>query len=441
MSLIKKIKTSISNFIFNHLSCSLRLKIAAKFPKYKRFDLRDYEYQLLENDKRVKFLREKIRQGEKIRVAFLVNWLTSWSAEAVLLKMLDNPLFEVSVIIAPTTIYEYQQAIAVYNENLQMLKQRYEGKVTIYEAYDSENDRIVDHLDKCDILFVPSNDEKIEVNEYKIYNILKRNILACYICYAYYAVKDDSYTVVDTPNLCWKVFIENELNLEDLKLRQPIKGANAVVTGYPKADKFNGLKKSEHERKKIIIAPHHSIHGYGLQSQFLKYSDLFLKLPQMYPQVDFIFRPHPLLYNTLEQPQYWGKDKTKDYFDKISSYSNCIYDTTPNYYQIFMDSDGIIHDCGSFLPEYLYTDNPACYTLRDDDAIDEYFGPFGKGCLDCYYKAFDEHDIINYIENVVIKGKDILAQDRKNFADTVVKYNFPNAADAIVKYIEKELLL
>nr|MCR5224723.1 CDP-glycerol glycerophosphotransferase family protein [Alphaproteobacteria bacterium] len=294
--------------------------------------------------------------------------------------------------------------------------------------------------DKCDIVFVPSNDERIEFREYKIYNILLKGILSCYISYGYYVTKDDSFTIVDTPNLCWKIFVENALNLEDLKERQPIHGKNAVVTGYPKADAFFGLTKTTHKRKKIIIAPHHSIHGYGLQGQFLKYSELFLKLPKIYPQIDFIFRPHPLLYYTLIQQKYWGEEKTKEYFNEISSYSNCIYDTDPNYYQTFIDSDGIIHDCGSFLPEYLFTPNPPCYMLRDLKAIDEYFNAFGKRCLEYYYKAFNQDDIIKYIEDIVIKGNDPLRSKRENFAKKNVKYNYPNASEKIVKYIKQQFI-
>ena len=245
----------------------------------------------------------------------------------------------------------------------------------------------------------------------------------------------------DTSSLVWKLFAENKLNLEDLKERQPIHGENVIVTGYPKADAFEGLVKTKHKRKKVIIAPHHSIHGIGLQGQFLKFSDLYLSLPQKYPQIDFIFRPHPLLYYTLIQDKYWGEEKTKEYYQKMDSFENCVYDTSSNYYQTFVDSDGIIHDCGGFLPEYFYTENPTCYTLRDEKAIGEYFNFFGKCCLDFCYKAYDKKDIINYIDNVVLKGDDYLKQKRKKFSETVVKFNYPKASIVIMDYIKKQIII
>ena len=431
---IKKIKEILYNsyYILNRQN---KPSAILKKTKYLKFNINDYKFWFDKNNLNASLLREKVKQGRKIKVAFLVNWCFCWTSESIMLEMMKNSLFEVSIIVAPVSFYEIDTALKIYKDNLAQIKQKYKDKVPVYEGYDFKNSQITDYTNMFDIIFVPSNDEGIEFNEYKIYNLLKNNVLPCYVCYAYYVAKD-SAILSDTYNLCWKVFVENNLNLEDFKQRQAIKGKNAVVTGYPKTDAFYGLKKSEHKRKQIIIAPHHSINGYGLQGQFLKYSELFLELPKMYPQIDFIFRPHPLLYNALRQSQYWGEGETQKYYDKISSYDNCIYDTKSDYYQTFVDSDGIIHDCGSFLPEYLFTHNPPCYMLRDENAINEYFGPFGKGCLDNYYKAYNKDDIISYIDNVVLKEKDTMKTKREEFANKYVKYNFPNVAKHIAEYIE-----
>lgn len=429
------IKKEIKKLLYKYLNPKQKIQRIIKKPNYVKLSLKDYKYWYKENLKLAEELKLKYKNGDKIKVAFLVHWTSSWSSECIMQKMMVDSVFEVSIIVAPVTIYNDERMRIVYNQNLAEIKEKYSQKVEIREALDIKTGKIIDRLEDCQIVFIPSNDEKIEFPEYKIYNILKNKILPCYVCYAYYAVKDDGI-YSDTYNLCWKVFVENKLNLKDLEQRQPLKGANAVVSGYPKADLFYGLKKSVSNRKKIIIAPHHSIHGYGLQSQFLKYSELFLKLPELYPDIDFIFRPHPLLYDTLVQPQYWGEEKTKLYYQKMSSYRNCIYDTTSDYYQTFIDSDGIIHDCGSFLPEYLFTENPPCYLLRDENVVDEYFGKFGKECLANYYCAFNKDEITNYIENVVILENDPMKKARENFAKNIVKYNFPKATNTIVEYIK-----
>lgn len=437
----RELKKKIYALLFRLSSRTGRLKKAARKPRYFRLDKTDYQYWQARHAARAAQLARQHQAGRKIKVGFLVHWLASWSAENVLRQMQQNPLFEVSIIVAPVkNIYDAATAQQVYQENLRLVQDAYGTSVPVLPACAEDGRLLPGRLNGLDLLFIPSNDERIEPAPYQIYQLLRQGILPCYICYSYYAVKNDAIQS-DTYNLCWKVFLENELNKQDLLERQPLRGQNAVVTGYPKADDFARYTPRPHTRKRILIAPHHSIHGQGLASQFLKYADFFLQLPEKYPQVDFIFRPHPLLYTNLIQPSYWGLEKTEAYLKRLQAFPNMQYDTTPYYFQTFMDSDGIIHDCGSFLPEYLFTDHPACYMLPDPQAIDKYFGPFGKACLDVYYQAYTAQDLTHFIEEVILQGKDPLQARRRAFAAQAVRYNYPHAAHAVVQELQRSLTL
>ena len=218
-----------------------------------------------------------------------------------------------------------------------------------------------------------------------------------------------------------------------------MKAKNAYISGYVKTDNFSELRKKERKHKTIIIAPHHSIHEFGLCSRFLQYAEFFLELPEKYPNIDFILRPHPLLRNTLNSPEFWGEEKTNQYFKKITSYPNLKYDAASDYYQTFINSDGIIHDCGSFLPEYLFAGNPCCYLLKNKESINKYFNELGKECLKQYYQAYNEHDIINYIENIVLAGKDSKKNEREHFVNTILKVNYPHVSETIVSYLKEKI--
>lgn len=50
----------------------------------------------------------------------------------------------------------------------------------------------------------------------------------------------------------------------------------------------------------------------------------------------------------------------------MQSYSNVECQDGGDYLQSFVDSDGMIQECSSFLTEYLYTDNFGCYLLKND---------------------------------------------------------------------------
>lgn len=176
-------------------------------------------------------------------------------------------------------------------------------------------------------------------------------------------------------------------------------------------DKLAGIKCKNKTRKQILLCPHHTINSKELDlSNFLKYSDLFLELPKLYPEIDFIFRPHQLLkYNLIN---YRGDEKTNKYYEKIISYPNVVYDNNQDYLETFANSDAMIHDCGSFTAEYLFTGKPCCYMLKNVDDIKRKFLPMGQKCLDNYYKAFNKNDILNFIDNVVIKGIEPMKNQR-----------------------------
>lgn len=57
-----------------------------------------------------------------------------------------------------------------------------------------------------------------------------------------------------------------------------------------------------------------------------------------------------------------------------------------DYIDLFLSSDGIIHDSGSFIAEYLYTRKPALHTMTNPKTYEE-FNEIGKQCLDVYYHA------------------------------------------------------
>ena len=134
--------------------------------------------------------------------------------------------------------------------------------------------------------------------------------------------------------------------------------------------------------------------------------------------------------------EYWGQKKLDSYLAKLKAFKNVTYQEGGEYFETFVNSDGILHDCGSFVAEYLYTDNPCCFMLKDSATNENNFALLGKECLKHYYQAFNESDIIDFIENVVIKGNDTKKAQRIKFAKEVLRVNFPNVADKILDNIK-----
>ena len=84
---------------------------------------------------------------------------------------------------------------------------------------------------------------------------------------------------------------------------------NAKYFGYPKLDNLADHKPVPHERPVIILAPHQDLHGIGTAGTFLNTWPLYLEVPKRFPDVDFIFRPHPLWLPNLQLEMGGGKSK------------------------------------------------------------------------------------------------------------------------------------
>ena len=207
-------------------------------------------------------------------------------------------------------------------------------------------------------------------------------------------------------------------------------------------DRLARIAPVPHERKRILVAPHHSVEGGTNKmlslANFIRYADFFLQLPDKYPEIDFVFRPHPFLFQIMSRPKLWGPRRVAAYVEKLKDKPNVIWSDGGDYFREFAESDGCIQDCGSYLVEYLYTGKPCCYMLKSPKDIEEKFAPLGQKCLEHCYIAYDTGAIDAFIRDVVVAGRDPKMDARKAFAKTIA-VNYPNAAQVALDHIKKDL--
>ncbi len=315
----------------------------------------------------------------------------------------------------------------------------------VHKCYDENTKEFIDFSDDMDILATSQPYETMSDEIYSIRYAASKQILVLFTPYAMGCASWNRNEIVPTfvLNLCWKIFVDTQFGLNEYNSITINRGANAILSGYIKMDSIANIKHKLRERKKIIIAPHHTLNAkYNpvLQlSNFLRYADFFLEIFEKYPQIDFVFRPHPLLVIALAKDEYWGQEKLDNYLAKLKTFNNVEYQEGGEYFETFINSDGILHDCGSFIGEYLYTDNPCCYMLKDSATNDRNLATLGSECLKHYYHAFSESDIIDFIEKIIIAGQDTKKEERIKFAKEIVRVNFPSVADKILEIIKSEL--
>lgn len=114
--------------------------------------------------------------------------------------------------------------------------------------------------------------------------------------------------------------------------------------------------------------------------------------------IDFIFRPHPLLFAQLAKEDCWGETKTQVYLDKV---------------------------CALIMLLTLHTEQ--CWT------------EFGKKCVGVHYGIYNAKDLDTFIESVR-NGQDALKERRIAFAKNEVMINYPHATQKIYENLVQSIL-
>lgn len=371
---------------------------------------------------------QRINDNKPIRVGFLIIYDSVWSYQNIYARMLKDSTFELSIIIIPDTSRGEE------NMYRQMAKttQTFSSYANVLQSYDTDKKAFIDFSDKLDIAFFASPYDSMTHSFYTI-AYLSKKLLTIYLPYGYtgYLNYSLSYFSALEFSLLWKIYVENPDTCALIKQHQKAKDIdNLCIVGYPKMDSLYTTLQNltqEQRRKKIIIAPHHTVFKESPLhiSNFLRLSEFFLRLPLLYPQIDFIFRPHPLLFITMKNKG--GGEFVENYLSAITQIPNMVYQEGGEYFESFATSDALIHDCGSFLAEYLYTDKPQAFIIQDQETITTEFTEFGKEILDHLYLVSTQEDIIHFIDSVVLNEQDSMKESRLSFAHSKITINYPNA--------------
>ncbi|HRA71913.1 MAG TPA: hypothetical protein PLB11_03700 [Flavobacterium sp.] len=156
-------------------------------------------------------------------------------------------------------------------------------------------------------------------------------------------------------------------------------------------------------------------------------------------KLQIAFNPHPLLRVKLENDPNWGKEKTDAYYNKWVNLENGQFGNG-YYIDLFLTSDALIHDSGSFMAEYLITGKPLLYMIRNE-SIKDYLNVFGEKTLELHYQSRNQKQVIDFIENVVLNENDCMKAERDNFVrNTLLSKNGLTASQTILNYLENEIL-
>lgn len=385
-------------------------------------------------------IRKAYEENGKLKAIFFVIFSSVFPTKPIFEKMLEDPCFDPYIMVTPDMQRSLEFKNETYQATFKELSEQYGDRVL--HGYDVEDGFYVQPDSDYQLVFFNNPYSKMAYKFHHVTYFGNKNALTLYVNYGFAAIKyGRTIMKTDFYNLLWKVCIDSPLNRKDLAKHQPIKARNALVTGYLKMDRLAQAPIHQRTRKKIIICPHHTVFGWKALdiSNFLRYKDFFVELPRKYPEIDFVFRPHPLLFSNLLEKGLWSQQQIDDYLERMTAAPNMVYDNSGDYFELFANSDAMIHDCSSFIGEYLFTGKPCCYMLKSLKDIKKVMNPMGVNCMKNYYKAFSEKDILKFIDEVVVSGNDPMKEARERFCAEELKFNYPHATDTVLDTIKKTL--
>ncbi|MBQ9474093.1 MAG: CDP-glycerol glycerophosphotransferase family protein [Bacteroidales bacterium] len=411
-----EIKTRIANNTDNSLRLKLRLLLAhhdllrTKAPILSDAYIRRFRQSQLD-------AAHRLRGKKRIEVAFMLTTPGMWKADYLFRAMQHDELFHPYVVV-----YPYSQYKGFPQKEIEETLQR-TAKFVADKGFEYVIPRRNGHWEDIqktmhpDIVFF-ATPYKDHLPQYFIHHF--RNTLTCYIPYGFTNFSylyNTNYNLI-FHNLVGCYFLETESHLRLFAEHSRSHGAAGVVTGYPGTEVFlrsdytpnNPWKPQPKAKKRVIWAPHHSIEeGFALSS-FLLICDDMLRLAEKYKDsIQFAFKPHQLL--RLKLLQIWGRERTDNYYDAWRDGSNTQLEES-GYTDLFLTSDAMIHDSGSFTAEYLFTRKPVLFTVRSAEVRSRY-SPLGQTMFDAHYHAATPQETEQFLAGTVLGGNDPMAECRQ----------------------------
>lgn len=361
-----------------------------------------------------------------IKCVFLALFDSVWKYDGVYRLLQNDPRFEPIILVCPIVNYGYDNMINKMEDCYSFMKNK---DYNVILSYDRITHRYVDLRADLnpDIIFYTNPYKGLIDDRYYVDRFA--DILSVYVPYcAQEGLPTPMSYNLDSHNRFWRCYTISDYHKEYSKSLAVNHGKNVKVTGFPQIELFlknskasSDLcwKQKESSKKRIIWAPHHTFEAVGSvdYSTFLKYSHFMIAMAEKYKdQVQWVFKPHPLLRNKLDI--LWGKDRTETYYSKWEKMENTSY-IKGDYVDLFLTSDAMIHDSGSFILEYLYVNKPVLRPLNNIP-LNKLYNQFALDCLHNYYFADTEEEIEQFIKMVIV-GEDPQKESRTRFLREYLK--------------------
>lgn len=250
---------------------------------------------------------------------------------------------------------------------------------------------------------------------------------------------------IDRPffDILWKFFADR-LTKERIAFAAPEYLPITVESGSPKIDfhKLPGvgtqycwnLGENTEDVRRVIWLPRWGV--TERRTLFMDFYQYFIDSINAFPKMDFVIRPHPLLFKDLLRSNTFDQEGLDALIAAFNSPPNAGIDFNCDYREGLLSCDFIVADFSSIIYEYLPTGKPIIYTKTDNTLIDPLIMEA------CY--VVETLPELDEAMNFLMSGNDPLAEKRQeivhelNYFPSDAQSNGHFIADYIATHLRAE---
>lgn len=390
--------------------------------------------------KKYEKLTKKLKKKQKCKVVFLINDKSKWKCQSLFDLMSKDPFFDPVIAL---TIADMQKKLPqiekekILNDNRDFFQQQ---QIDPILAFDVKKNRAL-NLKKigADIVFYQ---QPYSLPKFQDIHRVSKFALTCYVPYY---LPDYKNFELDCDQLfhhhLFRFYVLND-ELKNIykehQIKQCFDGENIKPVGHTMLDNIKMSFSSETKTQTVIYAPHWSISREGNEndtniSTFDTTGNIILDYAQQHPEINWIFKPHPVLKTALLRTGQ-SESSIENYYNAWEKFATCCYDS--NYIELFNRSTAMITDCGSFLLEYFCTGKPLIHLISQHCEHDPYQQT--QEIFDTFYKVTKISDLTKTLDNLLISQNDFKQSYR---LEVLNKLNFikDNAAENIVNDLKNAI--
>lgn len=320
-------------------------------------------------------VRERIRaeKKDKLTVVFLMQYPESWDKVRTVYEcMKKDERFDAKIFCVPMEKEHKEFHLFSYDTNPTydwFVKKGYVdainalvGKDEWYNLKELKPDYVF-YTRPYNIL-LPKQYRSSEVSKYALISVMWYGIcLYVNLAVAVYA-KDffrEVYLLVATCRDEKKIFSKINVLNTLIHIQCWTYGLVAIESALNKRFDVTKIWQFAGKKKRILWTPRWSTDEHIGGSNFIKYKDFILGYAKNHQEVAILIRPHPLMFLNFEQTGEMTVDERESFFQRCEDLGNVKIDQTHDYVATFWNTDILLTDFSSIIPEFYVTGKPIIY--------------------------------------------------------------------------------